>query len=80
MLSSINIGNVNSIYDIENLFNKVIQNNEALLVNRPNNENVVIIPLSKYNILKDNLYVLSHNNSLSKDWLSDEEDKAWQNL
>lgn len=86
----------NLVQNFDETCDSVIQNCEPVIVTRNNGSNVVLISQAEYDNLLEHLYIYKDkmpilyagetNNSLlsepslSKDWMSEEEDAAWQNL
>lgn len=49
--------------NLKSLFDDVYHNGEEVIVNRKNNENVVIISLNEYNAIKETEYLLQSKNN-----------------
>ncbi len=49
--------------NLKSLFDNVYHNSEEVIVNRKNNENVVIISLNEYNAIKETEYLLQSKNN-----------------
>jgi len=49
--------------NLKSIFDTVYRNSEEVIVNRKNNENVVIISLNEYNAIKETEYLLQSKNN-----------------
>jgi len=49
--------------NLKSIFDDVYHNGEEVIVNRKNNENVVIISLNEYNAIKETEYLLQSKNN-----------------
>lgn len=45
--------------NIKITLDKVVQDNTEVIIHRPNREDVILVPLSEYNSLKETLFLLS---------------------
>lgn len=52
--------------NLEKVMNRVIDNHSDIIVQRPNKEDIVLIPFSEYSSIKETLFLLSEHKNIKR--------------